>query len=746
MKIFKHSFLATSMMAALFLMTVILFQPQEVYAGTKSITINVGETINLYPRQDDYDYANRAVYGGGWVSYGSSYVQVVSDPSTYYSCQIKAIKPTSSPIIVRLDYYYTMNVGGYTRYASGYVDYKITVNDVVFNPSQTEVTVNLAGGERAIYFYLGSANSNLKVKCTSGNNAYYSVSDGGRSDQKHYFIITPKALGSQTCVFGLYTNNSALIKQAKVNIKVVCYHSYTEEVIKSPTETTEGEKKCTCTVCGDTKIETIERIPYEDTAQKLLYKVTNSEQTGGTVTLLNTTSKDITEVIIPTTVNIKGISYKVTEISENAFVNCKKLQKVTIGTNIEKIGQSSFYNCSELFSVIIESKNISEIGKNAFKNLKSECEIVVPAESYTTYDKLLKESGISEDVKIKKSLIQLNQAKVELKTNSYVYDGSAKTPDVVSVVLGDQMLVTGTDYTVSYVNNTNVGTATVIITGRGNYSGTVEKTFTIKAASLSNAVVTLKTISYTYNGKAKKPGVKSVVLDKRTLVLGTDFTVSYKNNKNIGTATVVITGIGNYNGSASKTFDIRVKKGKVIDVGKYKYKVTGISTVAFNGIKSTKTTKVTIPKTVKYGGKTFKVTSIADKALKGKTKVTQVTIGANVKTIGVSAFEGCKKLSKITFGSAATTIEDKAFKNCVALTNITIPSKVTKIDKQAFYGCKKLKTITIKSTKLKTVGKNALKGINSKATIKVPKSKLSAYKKLLKGKGQGSKVKIVKYN
>ncbi|MBQ6843787.1 MAG: leucine-rich repeat protein [Agathobacter sp.] len=75
-----------------------------------------------------------------------------------------------------------------------------------------------------------------------------------------------------------------------------------------------------------------------------------------------------------------------------------------------------------------------------------------------------------------------------------------------------------------------------------------------------------------------------------------------------------------------------------------------------------------------------------------------------------------------------------------------VPSKVTKIDKQAFYGCKKLKTITIKSTKLKTVGKNALKGINSKATIKVPKSKLSAYKKLLKGKGQGSKVKIVKYN
>lgn len=76
----------------------------------------------------------------------------------------------------------------------------------------------------------------------------------------------------------------------------------------------------------------------------------------------------------------------------------------------------------------------------------------------------------------------------------------------------------------------------------------------------------------------------------------------------------------------------------------------------------------------------------------------------------------------------------------------TILSKVTKIDKQAFYGCKNLKNIIIKSTKLKTVSSKALKGINSEAKIKVPKSKLSNYKKLLKGKGQGSKVKIVKYN
>lgn len=102
-------------------------------------------------------------------------------------------------------------------------------------------------------------------------------------------------------------------------------------------------------------------------------------------------------------------------------------------------------------------------------------------------------------------------------------------------------------------------------------------------------------------------------------------------------------------------------------------------------------------------------------------------------------------MNKVTIGSVVTIIEDKAFKNCTDLKSVTIPSKVTKIDKQAFYGCKNLKSITIKSTKLKTVGKDAFKKINSKATIKVPKNKLKNYSKLLKTAGIGNKVKIKKY-
>ena len=123
-----------------------------------------------------------------------------------------------------------------------------------------------------------------------------------------------------------------------------------------------------------------------------------------------------------------------------------------------------------------------------------------------------------------------------------------------------------------------------------------------------------------------------------------------------------------------------------------------------------------------------------------------VTIGKNVKTIGVNAFYGCSKLKNITFqsGSALTAMNPKAFYKCTALTKITIPSKVAKIGAQAFYGCRKLKTITINTTKLTgaRIGSKALKGIYSKATIKTPKAKLSSYKKILKAKGVGSGVNI----
>ena len=145
---------------------------------------------------------------------------------------------------------------------------------------------------------------------------------------------------------------------------------------------------------------------------------------------------------------------------------------------------------------------------------------------------------------------------VALDTTEYIYDGSTKTPSVV-VKSGETTLVAGIDYEVTYSNNVNVGTATVMVTGKGNYVGTVEKIFEIKPATLTE--VTLEIEEYVYDGTAKTPSVV-VKSGETTLVAGTDYEVTYSNNVNVGTAIVTVTGKGKYTGVVEKTFTIKLEE------------------------------------------------------------------------------------------------------------------------------------------------------------------------------------------
>ena len=184
--------------------------------------------------------------------------------------------------------------------------------------------------------------------------------------------------------------------------------------------------------------------------------------------------------------------------------------------------------------------------------------------------------------------------------------------------------------------------------------------------------------------------------------------------------------------------------GTKATVGTSKVKVTGKNTVTYVAPKSTGLSSVTIPATVKIKGVSYKVTAVSSKAFTGCKKLTKVTIGKNVKTIGTDAFNGCTKLKTVSIPASVTKIGKNAFRGCTALTGVSIGTGLKEIGETAFYGTKNLKTITIQSTKLTKVGKNALKGIYSKARIKVPAKKVSAYQKLFKGKGQGKNVKVVK--
>ncbi len=153
-------------------------------------------------------------------------------------------------------------------------------------------------------------------------------------------------------------------------------------------------------------------------------------------------------------------------------------------------------------------------------------------------------------------------------------------------------------------------------------------------------------------------------------------------------------------------------------------------------------TKITVPKSIKYLGAEYDVTSIAAGACKNNSKITSFTIGGNVRTIGDSAFLNCSKLKIIKLPNSVTSIGQNCYKNCSGATAITIGSGVKTIKANAFNGCKKAKKWTFKTKKLKSIGYNALKNTPKTAKYNVPNSKIKSYTMIFKKAKAGKSISV----
>lgn len=144
--------------------------------------------------------------------------------------------------------------------------------------------------------------------------------------------------------------------------------------------------------------------------------------------------------------------------------------------------------------------------------------------------------------------------KVAVKTiPNKTYTGTTIEPQL-QVTYKNSVLTQGTDYEVSYLNNTEIGTATVILTGINQYAGIKKVTYRIIGKSIKNAVVGA-TENITYDGTAKCPKPQ-VSMDGIILEEGTDYKINWQNNTNAGKATITISGIKKYSGTLKKTFRI----------------------------------------------------------------------------------------------------------------------------------------------------------------------------------------------
>lgn len=156
------------------------------------------------------------------------------------------------------------------------------------------------------------------------------------------------------------------------------------------------------------------------------------------------------------------------------------------------------------------------------------------------------------------------------KISNAVYTGKSITRDFTLTSRDKIELQQNKDYSVKYQNNTNVGTATIIITGKGKYKGTLTRTFAITKADINNPTYMTVSTSIppkTYNGKEQKPAITVKTTSNKKMVLNKDYTVSYANNIHSGTASVAINGTGNNcTGSTRVTFKIEPQHIKKVSV------------------------------------------------------------------------------------------------------------------------------------------------------------------------------------
>lgn len=319
-------------------------------------------------------------------------------------------------------------------------------------------------------------------------------------------------------------------------------------------------------------------------------------------------------------------------------------------------------------------------------------------------------------------------AKATVTVGKAYYTGGYAVKPSVKVTLGGKTLTSGTDYTLAWTNNKKVGKkAKVTVKGTGAYKSSVTKTFTIYRRPLKNNVqINLAQTSFTYSGSAKKPKFSIYIpyanaAGMISLVNKTDYTYSYSNNKEPGTAKLTVTGKGNYTGTVTRTFKIEKKKQPatltttdkkvsytaIKDTFKIKYKNRKEYAKVTYSTTNSKVATVSTSGTVKYvggGSCVIKVHFAATKHYKAVTRSINVvvlkkqTIACDISSGSqITYFKGKVPLgARLTAGNGTLTYKssDRSVMDVDSEGNIDM-SNATKVGTA---------TITITASKTDTYG------------------------------------------
>ena len=357
----------------------------------------------------------------------------------------------------------------------------------------------------------------------------------------------------------------------------------------------------------------------------------------------------------------------INEIPDSMFYGCSALSTIQIPDGVSFIGDYAFNNCSNLKTITIYSSDPPSLGENTFSD-----DIYEQASLYVTDVDKYKNGDIWSSFKkiysINTIVLPTEELVITLEHETYTYTGSEIKPKITVKWIKDEQetLIDADEYTVSYANNINAGTATLTLTDKegGNYIVSGSKTFTIGKVAL--------TISAGYYEIFEGDAIP-------------ELTVSYDGFKNNETEAVLTTKPivsciatinsepGEYtisvSGAEADNYNITHQNGKLIIMA-LKFESGGNSSneeddkasyqITSKGSDGTSTPTVVIiddkdvsgafaiPEQVTYHDKTFMVTEIAEGAFENNKNLTDVVIPSSISGIGDKAFKGCKNLQSIT--------------------------------------------------------------------------------------------------
>ena len=478
---------------------------------------------------------------------------------------------TVTETIAKTSHKYVATVVAPTCTTNGYTLHKCSVCGTSYKDSTTKATGHSYGNSVVTKQPTCTAEGTKTKTCTKCNATVTETI----AKTSHKYVDTVIA---PTCTTDGYTLHKCSVcgTSYKDNTTKATGHSYGNSVVtKQPTCTSVGTAIKTCTKCNATVTETIPKTSHKYTDTVVAPTCTADGYTLHKCSVCGTSYKDSITKATGHSYGNSVVTKQPTCTSEGtAIKTCTKCN----ATVTEKLpakghtavtdkgypatcttaGKTDGSHCSVCNTVIKAQTVINATGhKSSGWIVDKAASIGVKGSKHkecTVCNKVLETAEIPA-----LSRISISKASVTLSTSTYAYDGKAKTPSVTVKVNG-KTLKKDTDYTVSYSNNTKVGTATLKITGKGNYTGSVSKTYSIKNNFKKATVSGISTKAFTGKNITQSITVK---YNGKTLKKGTDYTVSYSSNKNIGTATVKVTGKGSYAGTITKTFKINPAKQEI---------------------------------------------------------------------------------------------------------------------------------------------------------------------------------------